>query len=192
MSPEQGQQLVKEIAPRRWQRWKHWPTVAGSLHQAEQPLGVVFGGGYDGKPTPTFEYGGFVTTERVILYRAKPLLGVGGKGYWEAQLSELHTVRNLQTSEGVRGLRRFQVTVFQTIGGDELSLNGHECGVFAPPYDKGDFARSMTQFLAGPQAAPTAPSGPSMAEELANLDDLRRRGILSDSDFEAAKRKVIG
>jgi putative oligomerization/nucleic acid binding protein len=44
------------------------------------------------------------------------------------------------------------------------------------------------------QAAVPAPraSGPSMADQLSQLADLHKQGLLSDDEFAAAKAKLIG
>jgi uncharacterized membrane protein YdbT with pleckstrin-like domain len=41
-------------------------------------------------------------------------------------------------------------------------------------------------------AAPVAGAAPSVADELAKLDDLRRRGVLSQDEFAAQKARLLG
>ncbi len=45
--------------------------------------------------------------------------------------------------------------------------------------------------VAGPQGAPAASSGASLAEQLGRLATLRDEGILTDDEFTAAKRRLL-
>jgi hypothetical protein len=48
-----------------------------------------------------------------------------------------------------------------------------------------------TYQAAAPMPPPPAPAGPSVAERLVQLDDLRQRGILSDAEFQAKKLELL-
>ena len=43
-----------------------------------------------------------------------------------------------------------------------------------------------------PQSAPTAPAEPDYAAELQKLASLRDQGIISNEDYEAKKKQVLG
>jgi hypothetical protein len=45
---------------------------------------------------------------------------------------------------------------------------------------------------AAPPAAGTQAAAPSMTDQLNQLADLHKRGVLSDSEFAAAKSKLLG
>jgi hypothetical protein len=69
-------------------------------------------------------------------------------------------------------------------GTDRLALVNVICGksTFPPPQ-----AELMAQRAATSGAAP-----PSVADELQKLADLRDRGVLTETEFEAQKAKVLG
>lgn len=43
-----------------------------------------------------------------------------------------------------------------------------------------------------PPPAPATPAGPDVAGQLAELAKLKEQGALTDEEFEAAKRKLLG
>ncbi|HSK15068.1 MAG TPA: SHOCT domain-containing protein [Gaiellaceae bacterium] len=43
-----------------------------------------------------------------------------------------------------------------------------------------------------PPAAPAAPAAPDYAAELQKLAGLRDQGVISDADFEAKKKQILG
>src|SRR6478736_6361949 len=47
------------------------------------------------------------------------------------------------------------------------------------------------QYAPPPPAAPAAPSGDEMIEQLTKLGELRDKGILTDAEFEAQKGKLL-
>ena len=48
------------------------------------------------------------------------------------------------------------------------------------------------QQAAAQQAAPAAPAGPDYAAELEQLAQLKAQGILTDEEFEAKKKQILG
>ena len=48
------------------------------------------------------------------------------------------------------------------------------------------------QQAAAPQAAPAAPAQPDYAAELAQLAQLKDQGILTEEEFEAKKKQILG
>ena len=48
------------------------------------------------------------------------------------------------------------------------------------------------QQAAAPQAAPAAPAAPDYAAELEQLAQLKAQGILTEEEFEAKKKQILG
>ena len=48
------------------------------------------------------------------------------------------------------------------------------------------------QQAAAAQAAPAAPAAPDYAAELAQLAQLKEQGIITDEEFEAKKKQILG
>jgi len=48
------------------------------------------------------------------------------------------------------------------------------------------------QAAAAPPAAGTQAAAPSMADQLSQLADLHKQGVLNDDEFAAAKAKLLG
>ena len=44
----------------------------------------------------------------------------------------------------------------------------------------------------GPAPAAQGPAGPSLMDQLSQLADLNKQGVLSDAEFSAAKAKLLG
>ncbi|MEA2124658.1 MAG: hypothetical protein QOI80_1440, partial [Solirubrobacteraceae bacterium] len=59
-----------------------------------------------------------------------------------------------------------------------------------PPDIQALFARAAA--ASAPVAAPAAAPASAPADELAKLNDLRLKGVLTDAEFEAAKARVLG
>jgi hypothetical protein len=56
-----------------------------------------------------------------------------------------------------------------------------------------DVVIQKTENIKNDSPAPTAPIIPAdLYNELMKLDDLRKRGILTDAEFEAQKQKLLG
>jgi putative oligomerization/nucleic acid binding protein len=62
----------------------------------------------------------------------------------------------------------------------QMAMYGNQ-GYDDPGYDE-----------APPPAAPAAPAQPSYAEELEKLAALKSQGIISDEDYEAKKKQILG
>ena len=86
---------------------------------------------------------------------------------------------------------------------EELAGAMGELGIQSIELDENDRAVITDQAGAAPDASipsaapaatvlPAAPSGVSLAEEIERLADLRDRGVISETDFEAAKNKLLG
>jgi membrane protein YdbS with pleckstrin-like domain len=60
-------------------------------------------------------------------------------------------------------------------------------------YHQGEL-NQQRMYHGGPQApaAPQTPSAPSTTTELQRLADLRERGVLTEEEFQAQKRKILG
>jgi hypothetical protein len=48
------------------------------------------------------------------------------------------------------------------------------------------------QYAPPPPAAPAAPAQPAYVAELEQLGQLRAQGIISDEEFEAKKKQILG
>jgi Short C-terminal domain len=48
------------------------------------------------------------------------------------------------------------------------------------------------QYSEPPPAAPAAPAAPSYAAELEQLAQLKAQGIISEEEFEAKKKQILG
>jgi len=59
-------------------------------------------------------------------------------------------------------------------------------------YAAQDQAAYEQQMAAQQQAAPAAPAEPDYAAELQQLADLKAQGILTDEEFEAKKKQILG
>jgi hypothetical protein len=79
---------------------------------------------------------------------------------------------------------------------EELAQAMRDLGIQSIELDENDQAIITDQGAQVPAAAqpPTAPAEPeaSYLDELESLADLRDRGIISDDDFEAKKRQLLG
>jgi len=79
---------------------------------------------------------------------------------------------------------------------EELAQAMRDLGIQAIELDENDQAIITDQGAQAPTTAPspTAPAEPeeSYLDELERLADLRDRGIISDDDFEAKKRQLLG
>ena len=59
--------------------------------------------------------------------------------------------------------------------------------------DQAAYEQQMAQQqMAAQQAAPAAPAEPDYAAELEKLAQLKNQGILSDEEFEAKKKQILG
>jgi predicted Zn-dependent peptidase len=59
--------------------------------------------------------------------------------------------------------------------------------------DQAQYEQEMTQQQAyAAQAAPAAPAQPDYAAELEQLAQLKAQGILTDEEFEAKKKQILG
>jgi hypothetical protein len=82
---------------------------------------------------------------------------------------------------------------------DELVAAMQDLGIQSIELDENDQAIITDQ--AAPAAAPAAtappppppgPEAPSYVQELEQLADLRDRGLITDEDFEAKKKQILG
>ena len=59
-------------------------------------------------------------------------------------------------------------------------------------YEQQMYKQQMYQQQAAQQAAAAAPAEPDYAAELEKLAQLKNQGILSDEEFEAKKKQILG
>ena len=63
---------------------------------------------------------------------------------------------------------------------------------YAAQDQEADDQQVATQQAAAAQAAPAAPAEPDYAAELEQLAQLKAQGILTDEEFEAKKKQILG
>lgn len=78
----------------------------------------------------------------------------------------------------------------QSRWGEPLGSAGPPGGAAAPGVDGGYYAAGATPTEVVVGVPPPSPA-PSIPEQLIQLDDLRRRGIISDGEFEAKKAELL-
>jgi hypothetical protein len=71
------------------------------------------------------------------------------------------------------------------------SLEQQQAGGGYPPQGAGYPPAAPPPAPEPPAAAPAA-AGPSMMDQLTQLNDLHKQGVLSDDEFTAAKAKLLG
>ena len=130
---------------------------------------------------------------RRILVGGMVLLAVGGAAYGavkltqkDAQRIEAHTgasVEELTEEELVAAMRDLGIQSIELTDEDRAIVSS-ESGQAAPP--------SPQPAQAAPVAAAAAAPQESYLDELERLAELRDKGIISDEDFEAKKRQLLG
>ena len=58
--------------------------------------------------------------------------------------------------------------------------------------DQAAYDQQMAEQAAAAPAAPAAPAEPDYAAELEQLAQLKNQGILTDEEFEAKKKQILG
>jgi hypothetical protein len=129
---------------------------------------------------------------RRVIVGGMVLLAVGGAAYGavkltqkDAQRIEEHagaSVEELTEEELVAAMKELGIQSIELTDEDQAAM-AREAGqvpVDAPP-----------PATSGPPAAPAA-ADESYLDELERLADLRDRGIISDEDFEAKKKQLLG
>ncbi|HUY86714.1 MAG TPA: PH domain-containing protein [Acidimicrobiales bacterium] len=131
-----------------------------------------------------------VTTDRVALRT-----GLMVKKGWDARLERINDVSFEQSlMERIFGVGDLWIDTGGEDGTKGMAHTPHPDGVKALIFERQDAHRT-----AGAETAPLARNAPvqvsaglSVAEQLEKLDDLRRRGVISDDEFDAEKSRLIG
>lgn len=133
---------------------------------------------------------------RRIMVGGMVLLAVGGAAYGAVKLSqkdsdriEEHTgasVEELSEEELVQAMKDLGIQSIELDENDQAAI-AQETGQAPPPAP----APTAAPAAAAPQAVPEA-EAPSYLDELKQLADLRDQGIISDQDFEAKKKQLLG
>jgi uncharacterized membrane protein YdbT with pleckstrin-like domain len=204
----QGEEVVLDLRPHWW--FMAEPTVAllGST-----ALGIVAWQLFDEDPRSTYEdvltyaaialillslvwfivrYFKWVTTNFVVTSeRVIFRVGVLAKRGIEIPLERINTVF-------------FNQTIFERmLGAGDLAIeSGGETGkqnfsdIRRPSLVQNEIYRQMeannTRMYAGRQAGMPAPTGESITEQIARLDELRKQGVISDAEFSAKKTELLG
>ena len=129
----------------------------------------------------------FVVTSERVIFRA----GVVAKRGIEIPLERINTVF-------------FNQTVFERmLGAGDLAIeSGGETGkqqfanIRKPSLVQNEIYRQMeannTRMYAGRQAGMPSPTGESITEQIARLDELRKQGVITDAEFAAKKTELLG
>jgi uncharacterized membrane protein YdbT with pleckstrin-like domain len=129
----------------------------------------------------------FVVTSERVIFR----VGVLAKRGIEIPLERINTVF-------------FNQTIFERmLGAGDLAIeSGGETGkqnfsdIRRPSLVQNEIYRQMeannTRMYAGRQAGTPAPTGESITEQIARLDELRKQGVISDAEFSAKKTELLG
>jgi hypothetical protein len=121
---------------------------------------------------------------RRILVGGAVLLAVGGATYGAIKLSQKDSDRIEEyTGESVEELTEEQlVDAMEKLGIQSIELTDDDKAIIS---DQGDLPETNA-----PAAQPTPQ--PSYLDELEQLASLRDSGIISEEDFEAKKRQLLG
>jgi hypothetical protein len=111
------------------------------------------------------------------------LLAVGGAAYSAVKLTQQDAQRiEEHTGESVEELSE-----------EDLIAAMEELGIQSIELTEDDQAIIANEGSAAPAAAPAAPAAQeSYLDELEKLADLRDKGVISDEDFEAKKKQILG
>ena len=110
------------------------------------------------------------------------LLAVGGVAYGAVKLTQKDTQRIEEyTGESVEELSEEDlIAAMEELGIQSIELTDDDQAIIA---DEGS---------APPDAAPAAPDEESYLDELERLANLRDQGVISDEEFEAKKKQLLG
>ena len=183
---------VSEIARAKIPSWRR-PTPLVSVSRAlkglpeivrhDEELVTLAAGGYEGRDGVIA-----VTNQRAIFVGQKLV----SRRQRRVESFKANQITSVQSERGpvrgkviftVAGNRAIIYAIFPADRAEEISyaVRSHLTTKPVPPEP--------------PQApvaqAPPAPAGGSVGEELGRLADLRDRGVLSDSEFEEQKRKLL-
>jgi hypothetical protein len=113
------------------------------------------------------------------------LLAVGGAAYGAVKLTQKDTQRIEEyTGESVEELSEEDlIAAMEKLGIQSIELTEDDQAIIAD--DTGAAS-------AAPAAAQAAPEEESYLDELERLADLRDKGIISEEDFEAKKKQLLG
>jgi hypothetical protein len=111
------------------------------------------------------------------------LLAVGGAAYGAVKLTQQDAQQIEQhTGESVEELSEEDlIAAMEELGIQSIELTDDDQAVIAGEADS-----------APPAAGPAAPEKESYLDELERLADLRDKGVISDEDFEAKKKQLLG
>lgn len=114
------------------------------------------------------------------------LLAVGGAAYGAVKLTQKDTQRIEEyTGESVEEMSEEDlIAAMEKLGIQSIELTDDDQAIIA---SEGSGAPS-----AGPASAPAAPDEKSYLDELERLANLRDQGVISDEEFEAKKKQLLG
>jgi hypothetical protein len=110
------------------------------------------------------------------------LLAVGGAAYGAVKLSQQDTQKiEDHTGESVEELSE-----------EDLIAAMEELGIQSIELTEDDQAIIADEGSAAPAGAPAAPEEESYLDELEKLADLRDKGVISEEEYEAKKKQLLG
>lgn len=135
--------------------------------------------------------------QTVQIRRPKPtlsaLLAGGLRGDKTIPISMITAVQLKAAGEIVSGYVQFSLMGGREPGGGAMNAASDENSVLFGPQHQADFealAAAVTAAIAG-RSAPASAAPRSVADEIEKLAALRARGILTDSEFETEKAKLL-
>jgi L-fucose isomerase-like protein len=121
------------------------------------------------------------------------LLAVGGAAYGAVKLSQKDADKiEEHTGASVEELTEEElIAAMEELGIQSIELDENDQAIITE--ETGQAPAGTTAPAAAPAAAPApAEAAPSYLDELEKLAGLRDQGIISDEDFEAKKRQLLG
>jgi len=113
------------------------------------------------------------------------LLAVGGAAYGAVKLTQQDAQRiEEHTGESVEELSEEDlIAAMEKLGIQSIELTEDDQAIIAD---------DTSTASAAPAAAQAAPEEESYLDELERLADLRDKGVISEEDFEAKKKQLLG
>ena len=146
----------------------------GSLLNSEERLLDIIQGVYANQTGVVLH-----TTNRVIFF-AKGIVSTTLEEFQLDQITSIQYTTNMLTGE---------ITIFAS--GNRAEIKSTVKAHTKPFVDALRTHLDSQKPQAAQTPAPTPPASPSMMDELEKLAALRERGVLTDDEFAAAKRKIL-
>lgn len=159
-----------------WLKQRHVKDVPTYLDEDEWPEAVLFG-----KPNSFGAWGGLWATNKRLLWIHRSLWGLGVQDY---TYQKINSIGFSPSGIGVINI---------SLSGQLLSFGLFEVDKKAAPRFM-KHVRAKIADISTPASKETAPQPkePGLITQLERLSQLRSQGMISEEEFEAAKRKLLG